>query len=118
MLQIRAAPLLRAAALAVALSPTPDGPMPLKDVRTWMFQFQRIESKGAVDALARSGYDLLVVEPTGTYRSGKSFDMKAMVDRFHTGKPGRVVLAYFDLAQADSHRAYWAGNWRPPEKDR
>jgi cysteinyl-tRNA synthetase len=99
-------------------SAPPEGLSSLKDVKTWMFQFQNIESKGAVDALARSRYDLLVVEPTGTYRSGRTFDMKAMVDRLRAGKRGRVVLAYFDLAQADSNRAYWEKSWRPPEKDR
>jgi cysteinyl-tRNA synthetase len=118
MLEIRALFLLGVLSLAAEGSSAPDGPMPLKDVKTWMFQFQGIESKGAVDALAKSGYDLLVVEPMGTYRSARTFDMKAMVDRLHAGRRGRVVLAYFNLSQADSNRAYWEKGWRPPEKDR
>ena len=57
-------------------------PMPLKDVKTWMYQFQDLESKRAIRTLASSGYDLLVVEPTATYSKGKGFDAKGMVDLF------------------------------------
>lgn len=107
------------APLAALLPPpsSPDGPMALKEVKTWMFQFQSIESAGAVDALSRSGYDLLVVEPTGTYRQGSRFDMKAMVDRLHAGRPGRCVLAYFSLGEADENRAYWQKSWKAPDRD-
>ena len=92
-------------------------PMALQAVRSWMYQFQGLETKSAVEALAGSPYDLLVVEPMGTYRAAKDFDMKGMVSRFHAGKRGRVVLAYLDLGQADSNRAYWQKSWKPPGPD-
>ncbi len=90
--------------------------MALKDVRTFMYQLQEIEKPAAVEALARSKYDLLVVEPTGTIRDQKGFDTRAMVARLHAGKPGRIVLAYVNPGQAESYRSYWKADWRAPTK--
>jgi len=102
------------ALLTTPQAPERDGPMALQDVRSWMYQFQGLESKSAVEALAGSPYDLLVVEPMGTYQAAKDFDMKGMVSRLHAGKRGRLVLAYLDIGQADSNRTYWKKGWKPP----
>jgi uncharacterized protein (TIGR01370 family) len=91
---------------------------PLGDVRTFMYQFQRMEESSAVDALAASPYDLLIVEPVGTYRSGQNVDMKALVGRLRGKKTGRLVFAYLNLAEADSHRAYWESSWKSPARGR
>jgi cysteinyl-tRNA synthetase len=83
-----------------------------------MYQFQGLESSKASRALARSPYDLLVVEPTGTYREAARFDMKAFVRELKEGKPDRIVLAYLLLGEADSHRRYWGRDWTAPERGR
>lgn len=93
-----------------------DGPLTLPDVKTWMFQFQSTETEKSIERLAGSAYDLLVVEPNGTYRSGKNFDMKAFSAKLHAGRRRRIVLAYLNLGEADSNRSYWEKGWKVPEK--
>ncbi|HEV3026467.1 MAG TPA: endo alpha-1,4 polygalactosaminidase, partial [Planctomycetota bacterium] len=104
-------------ALACLLvAPSRPSPLGLGEVRTWMYQFQNMEAKASVDRLAKSTYDLLVVEPVGTYRNARPADMKEMLTRLRELRPGRLVLAYFDLAEADSHRAYWDSGWKAPSR--
>src|SRR5579872_1302902 len=79
----------------------------LSDARTYMYQFQRIEVSSAVEALGNSAYDLLIVEPLTTYRSGSDVDGKALLRRLRGARAGRLVLAYFNLAEADANRRYW-----------
>jgi cysteinyl-tRNA synthetase len=43
--------------------------------------------------------------------------MKGMVAKLHAGKPGRVVLAYVDIGEAESYRAYWQSDWKAPGKE-
>jgi len=110
-----------AALLGLALllvAPSSPAPIALGEVRTWMYQFQKMEERASVDLLAKSSYDLLVVEPVGTYRSARPAEMKAMLARLREPRPGRLILAYFDLAEADSHRSYWDSGWKAPSKDR
>jgi len=90
--------------------------MPIKDVRTFMYQLQGLEKPAAVAALAQSDYDLLVVEPTSTLKDQKDFDAAAMVAKLHASKKGRIVLAYLDAGQAEVFRAYWQADWQPPTK--
>lgn len=108
---------LPASEKALAAPPPATAPaMPLKDVRTFMYQLQGLEKPGAVAALAQSDYDLLIVEPTATLRDQKRFDAAAMVAALHAGKKGRIVLAYLDAGQAEAFRAYWQAAWKPPTK--
>ena len=102
----------------VLVAPSSPAPIAIGEVRTWMYQFQKMEERASVDLLARSSYDLLVVEPVGTYRSARPAEMKAMLARLREPRPGRLILAYFDLAEADSHRAYWDSDWKAPSRDR
>src|SRR5271154_2475747 len=80
---------------------------PLKSVRTFMCQLDEVEKPGAVQRLAHSGYDMLIVEPTFDLKGNENFDAKAMVKALHDGKPGRIVLAYLDIGEAESYRTYW-----------
>jgi cysteinyl-tRNA synthetase len=89
---------------------------PLKGVRTFMYQLQRLEEPSAVQKLANSSYDLLVVEPTFTVKGSESFDAKAMVANLKAGKPGRLVVAYMDIGEAERFRTYWGKSWKRPTK--
>jgi uncharacterized protein (TIGR01370 family) len=89
---------------------------PLKAVRTFMYQLQGLEEARAIDKLARSSYDLLVVEPTFTVKGSESFDAKGMVAKLKAGKPGRLVIAYVDTGEAERFRVYWAKSWKQPTK--
>lgn len=80
---------------------------PLASVHHFMYQLQGLEDAAAVDRLARSPYDLLVVEPTFTTTGNQHFDAAAMVAKLKAGKPGRLVVAYVDIGEAENFRTYW-----------
>jgi uncharacterized protein (TIGR01370 family) len=104
---------------ALLLGAGPDTPVRgLSDVRTYMYQFQRTEVPTAVEALAGSSYDLLIVEPLCTYRSGQDADAPALVRRLRGSKPVRLVFAYLNLSEADRHRTYWESSWKEPARDK
>ena len=91
-----------------------EGPLSLSQVKYWAYQIQDISAAGAVDALANSHYDMLVLEPTRTDWSSddKYFDTKAMVERLKetAGSDGRhrkLVIAYIDIGEAEDWRWYW-----------
>jgi cysteinyl-tRNA synthetase len=89
---------------------------PLKNVRTFMYQLQGMENAPAIEQLAKSCYDLLVIEPTFTIKGNENFDAKAMVAKLKAGRPGRLVVAYVDVGEAERFRSYWNSAWTPPKK--
>jgi cysteinyl-tRNA synthetase len=106
--------------LLVTLQPLPAQttnlpPIPLTAVKTWAYQIQDVPTAGAVDALAQSRYDLLVVEPSRTDWSSpenRRFDTPGMVRRLQAAPAGdgthrRLVLAYLDIGEAETWRWYW-----------
>ena len=87
----------------------------LKNARFWMYQIQDLDADGAVEALARSNYPLLVVEP-GQNFSDYPYDTAQMVADLRTTPKGleRVLLAYVDIGQAEDFRDYWQPDWQAP----
>jgi len=88
----------------------------LQAVSTWGYQIQGLERAGAVNALAASSYQMLVLEPTRTVLGEESFDTAGMVRRLKTlpGGGRRLVIAYVDIGEAEDYRTYWQASWRPP----
>jgi cysteinyl-tRNA synthetase len=84
----------------------------LRSVKSWAYQIQGLEEEGAVDALAHSDYDLVVVEPVRSLKGSEDFDTAGMVARLHAA--GKLVLAYVDVGEAEDYRRYWADDWVPP----
>lgn len=86
----------------------------LKDVKHFMYQLGNIEKNGAVDALAASHYDLLVVPAVSTLKGSESFDMAGMVSKLKASKAasfsGKLVFAYFAVGEAEKYRTYWDSN--------
>lgn len=89
---------------------------PLAGVHHFMYQLQGLENPAAVGQLAKSPYDLLVVEPTFSVKGNEKFDAKAMVAKLKAGRPGRLVAAYVDIGKAERFRSYWDKTWQPPTK--
>jgi len=64
----------------------------LDRVRTWMYQIQDVNADGAVDALARSPYDMLVVAQNAPYlldedaRYAQAIDAAAFEDTWFRGR--------------------------------
>jgi len=99
-------------------------PLPLKRVAFWAYQIQGLEEEGAVDALAASCYDMLVLEPTRTDAESANFDTRGMVQRLkgslaNDGVHRKLVIAYVNIAEAEDWRWYWtwSQDWdcRPPK---
>src|SRR5579862_5206924 len=98
-------------------------PLPLNQVATWAYQIQKLNSSGAIDALVRSSYDLLVVEPTRTDWSddaSRKFDARQMVARLKGSKAGdgvhrKRVIAYVDIGEAEDWRWYWTWSKKWPK---
>ncbi len=87
----------------------------LQKAKTWMYQLQDLDNDAAIQALARSEYPLLVVEP-GHNQKDIPFDSERMVQVLHSMPDGRrrLVLAYIDIGQAEDWRTYWADDWVAP----
>ena len=89
-------------------------PLAIGQVAFWAYQLQDLSRPGAVDALADSHYDMLVLEPTRTDWSSddKFFDTQAMVARLKDSKASdgehrKLILAYLNIGQAEDWRWYW-----------
>ncbi len=87
-------------------------PLALKDVKYWAYQIQNLNDGGAIEVLAASSYDMIVVDPTVT--SSIDFDAKQMVQALKGSKASdgvhrKLVIAYIDIGQAEEWRWYWNG---------
>ena len=110
--------LLALLALTVIAAPVAAGTteVRLKRARTFMYQIQGLDRRGAITALAKTDYPLLVLEPTNTNRGSEDFNTARMVRRLQWTPRGkrRVILAYIDIGEAEDYRAYWQSDWRAP----
>lgn len=104
-------------------------PLTLGEVRYFAYQIQDIDQPGAVDALAATHYDMLIIEPTRTDWSSdaRNFDTPGAVARLKAGLASdgihrKLVIAYIDIGEAEDWRWYWkwstdwpAGSARPAD---
>jgi cysteinyl-tRNA synthetase len=90
-----------------------------KSIR-WMYQIQGLETKSQINALARTNYPLLVVEPNFNHRDMTDFDCRSMIKTLRIRPNGkrRLILAYIDIGQAESWRTYWKKGWVPPTSNK
>ena len=89
-------------------------PLPLSQVTYWAYQIQDLSEPGAVDKLANSHYDMLVLEPTRTDWSSddRYFDTKGMVSQLRDSEASdgvhrKLIIAYIDIGEAENWRWYW-----------
>lgn len=87
-------------------------PLTLDEIRFWGYQIQALDDEGAIEVLAASGYDMLVLEPTRTDAELSDFDTKNMVERLkasmaHDGAHRKLIIAYVDIGEAEDWRWYW-----------
>ena len=92
----------------------------LAEVRFWGYQIQGLDRVGAIDALAGSSYDMLVLEPTRTDVDTAAFDTKGMVARLKATMAGdgihrKLIIAYVDIGEAEDWRWYWTWSKEPEE---
>lgn len=93
---------------------TPEGDLSGFQIRYWAYQLQSISEPSAIDELANSSYDMLILEPTRTDWSSddRSFDTRNVVERLKQTKASdgvsrKLVIAYIDIGEAEDWRWYW-----------
>lgn len=100
-------------------------PNKISKVKYWAYKLQNMNMPGAVTRIAKSRYDMVVLEPTRTdWASGdQKFNTRGMVnsiknswasDRVHR----KLVIAYLDIGEAENWRWYWkwSKDWNKGEK--
>jgi len=113
--------LLALGACASPETPPPDSgpaPVPLSSVGSFVILLQEVESQGAVNRLARSEADLVIVDRADTQKGNERFPMRAVAAqmRARTGPSGarKLCIAYVNAGQAEDYRTYWDETWRAP----
>jgi cysteinyl-tRNA synthetase len=97
-------------------------PLPLSQVKYFAYQIQGLEDDGAVDKIAESKYDLVVIEPTRTVSDeNRSFDTRKMVAKIQNSKASdgihrKIVIAYLNIGEAEDWRWYWKWSKQNPKK--
>ncbi len=106
------------ACLAYGMARADDKPDPgvqptaqLKSVKNFMYQIEGLTDPAAVDKLASSGYDMVIVAPTFDVKGNEKFRASSMVKALHDAKPGRLVIATLNIGQAENFRTYWTATW-------
>ncbi len=91
-----------------------DSPKAISNIHFWGYQIQSINQPGVSNTLAKSSYDMLVIEPTRTDWSSddKFFDTHALVETLKNSKSSdsahrKLVIAYIDIGEAEDWRWYW-----------
>lgn len=87
----------------------------LTDVRFWAYQIQKQHFDGAIEALADSHYDLLVVDNIRSLIGDEDYpnadDIATLKSSLNSvGKP-KIVVCYIDIGEAEEYRYYWKEGW-------
>jgi hypothetical protein len=64
----------------------------------------------AVTALADSDRDVLILDPT--YQAGEQRWTIPELEQIRAAKPGRKILAYLSIGEAEDYRRYWGQGWQ------
>ncbi|MCA8977766.1 MAG: endo alpha-1,4 polygalactosaminidase [Planctomycetes bacterium] len=90
----------------------------LAPVDSWAIQLQGLDPVSSPTTLARRAVDMLVIEPMRSQHGEGGFPMRDMVRRLQASPgsslPGKRVIAYLNVGQAEDYRTYWRPDWQPP----
>jgi len=80
----------------------------IREVTRWAYQLQGELPRPGAEA------DLLVIDPDGNRAPVTPRQLERLKSR--PGRPGRIVLAYLSIGEAENYRSYWKSSWsrRPP----
>lgn len=97
-------------------SSAPDtGAGSLGQVKKWMYQLQGLDDTHSLDLLAKSDYELLVLEPGDNFND-MPYHTAEMIRKLRYAPDGkkRHLIAYIDIGQAEDYRNYWLPSWKTP----
>jgi cysteinyl-tRNA synthetase len=95
-------------------APTGGSGSTLAAISNWGYQLQNLD----VAAAARTGFDLLVIDPTAD-GSAEGTLSRADIERLQLKPDGRrrLVVAYLSIGEAESYRPYWQKGWKRSKPD-
>jgi cysteinyl-tRNA synthetase len=90
----------------------------LRDVKTFAYLIQNVDTDANMRELRQSHYDLYILEPCVTEKGNSDFMISSLIDdirnynrSYYFKDP--IILAYVDIGQAEDWRWYWKNKWRP-----
>jgi len=100
----------------IMLIPEPDENQAMRrailgEVETWFYLLDSDLAEPVVEQIAGSEYDLVVIDFISSESGNADYPMADMVKRIQEGGQGKIVLAYIDIGEVESYRAYWREDW-------
>ncbi|MBI4647484.1 MAG: endo alpha-1,4 polygalactosaminidase [Bacteroidia bacterium] len=88
---------------------------PLGKIKIWMYQIQDLDENNAIETLAETDYEMLVLEPGDDFTEYpyNTSDMISDLRYTPSGKK-RLLIAYIDIGEAEDYRTYWQDDWIAP----
>jgi cysteinyl-tRNA synthetase, unknown class len=90
----------------------------LAPVDSWVIQLQGIDAAATTRALCKRSVDMVVLEPMRSQTNEGAFPMRELVGKVQQSAgaslPGKRVIAYLNVGQAEDYRSYWRFDWRAP----
>jgi cysteinyl-tRNA synthetase len=87
----------------------------LKNARFWAYQIQEQDQDGNLKKLAKSRYDMLVIDQTRSLKGEEDHNSRkdvASLKKSLNSRGGRkLVICYIDVGEAESYRWYWQKDW-------
>ncbi len=87
---------------------TPD----LKNVEQWFYYLGFDPTEEIHAQIEQSSYHMVVMEPIFNESNNADFPIADIVERYHSAKVPKLVLAYVDIGQAEEWRTYWRDGWK------
>lgn len=84
----------------------------LAKVGSWFYHIGFELEEDKFEQMAKSPYDLLVIEPIFTEAENRDFPIKQAIQTMKAGRPDRLILAYIDIGEAEEWRYYWQEGWK------
>ena len=90
----------------------------LQAVRHFMYQLAEIDNDEAIEKLADTRYDLVVIPAESTLKNGSYSHGKDVVNRLHQSRASsfknKLVYTYLAVGEAENYRWYWEKSWDVP----
>ncbi len=83
----------------------------LSEVRHWLYMIDVDLDRQAVDLIAASEHDLVVLDFIPSERGKDDYPMAEVVAQLQNAPNSKLILAYINIGEAESYRTYWQDGW-------
>jgi len=84
----------------------------LAEVRDWLYMIDVDLDQQAVDLVAASEHDLVVLDFIPSELGHADYPMAQVVAQLQDAPHSKLVLAYINIGEAEDYRTYWQDGWR------